>query len=95
MCPNVSQAVALTPKSCDEIGPTSLNCFCRKALQVLDHIALTRPQQLPSKKLLPLVAKALFASSLEIREAALLLLTRMTREKDILEELKKVRPYLV
>ena len=63
---------------------------CRKALQLLDHVAQILPQRIPSKKLLPLVIKAAFEVSSEVREAALLLLSRLARDQDILDTLKSV-----
>ena len=66
----------------------------RKALQLLDHIARTTPQRIPSKKLLPLVIKAAFDGPSEVREAALLLLAKLAADNDTLNLLSSVRSVL-
>ena len=62
----------------------------RKALQLLEHICRTVPQRIPSKRLLPLVVKTAFDGPSEVREAALLLLSRLAQEKEVFDTLRRV-----
>ena len=64
--------------------------WCRKALQLLEHIALDMPAEVPTKRLLPTVLKAVSSENPEVREAALCLLIRLARRADVLSELKQV-----
>jgi hypothetical protein len=66
--------------------------LCRKSLQLLEHIALDMPSEVPTKRLLPAVLKAVSSQDMEVREAALSLLIRLARRAEVLSELQKVTP---
>ncbi len=48
------------------------------------------PAEVPTKRLLPAVLKAVSGDDAEVREAALALLIRLARRAEILSELKEV-----
>lgn len=66
---------------------------CRKALQLLEHIALDMPAEVPTKRLLPAVLKAVASDDMEVREAALALLIRLARRAEVLSDLQQVRSH--